>query len=116
MTRIAERVSDALFTVASIFVHTVLFVSWIATHGYGMDNTGFTIGTAILSLEAIYITLLVGVAVKRSSARDRETEDALDARQIDIAREHERLLYAITHQIGRVERLAELIYSRGEHE
>lgn len=116
LAKLAEKVSDGLFTVVSIIVHTLFFVLWIGTHGFGFDNNGFTIGTAILSLEAIYITLLVGVVVKRSSERERATEDEADDRQEKLAHEHERLLYALTKLVRRVERTAELIYSHGEHE
>jgi len=82
----AEQISNVIFTVPSAILHTVVFGYWLVTHGAGIDHAGYPIGTLALSLEAIYITLFIGIGQVRGAKASRVAQEQRDHMQQSIER------------------------------
>jgi uncharacterized membrane protein len=112
---VSVKLGDLLFTPASALVHTIWFIAWFAL---GLD---INLLTLIVSLEAIYITLFIGLgqklqdkrakieakadkaeAMKAANHREQlsESEDKLLQLNTDLTEEVQRLTKDIHHHLG----------------
>lgn len=66
---------DATFSWPSFFLHVAWFVLWFALH------LGVDLLTNLVSLEAIFLCVAIGIIQKRDAARDRRRDDT-EAREV----------------------------------
>jgi uncharacterized membrane protein len=76
--RASVKASDIIFTPASALLHTVWFVAWFAL------NLNINLLTLIVSLEAIYITLFIGLGQTLEAKRDKVAQEQRDHMQLSI--------------------------------
>jgi uncharacterized membrane protein len=112
---VSVKLGDLLFTPASALIHTIWFIAWFAL---GLD---INLLTLIVSLEAIYITLFIGLGQKLQDKRAKiqakadkaeamkaeghrqnlaESEDKLLKLNTDLTEEVQRLTKDIHHHLG----------------
>lgn len=72
------KIGDLLFTPISALLHTVWFIAWFAA-GLAIDLL-----TVIVSLEAIYITLFIGLGQSLQAKRDKVAQEQRDHMQLSI--------------------------------
>jgi ABC-type transport system involved in cytochrome bd biosynthesis fused ATPase/permease subunit len=72
------KIGDILFTPLSALVHTVWFVVWLAA------GLSINLLTLIVSLEAIYITLFIGLGQSLQAKRDKVAQEQRDHMQASI--------------------------------
>jgi hypothetical protein len=72
------KIGDLLFTPLSALLHSVWFAVWLIS--------GLSIGlrTLIVSLEAIYITLFIGLGQSLQAKRDKVAQEQRDHMQASI--------------------------------
>ncbi len=75
---LSVKAADILFTPLSALAHTTWFVLWFAL---GLD---INVLTLIVSLEAIYITLFIGLGQNLSAKRDKVAQEQRDHMQASI--------------------------------
>jgi uncharacterized membrane protein len=109
---ISVKLGNLLFTPASALLHTIWFVSWFAL---GLD---INLLTLIVSLEAIYITLFIGLGQKLQDTRsaiqakaDKAEAVKAEAHREELAESQNKLLGVNTDLTKRVETLTEEIHS-----
>jgi uncharacterized membrane protein len=76
--KVSVKAADVLFTPASALVHTVWFAAWFA---FGLN---INLLTLIVSLEAIYITLFIGLGQNLQAKRDKVAQEQRDHMQASI--------------------------------
>jgi uncharacterized membrane protein len=76
--RVSVKASDVLFTPASALLHTVWFTAWL---GF---NLSINLLTLVVSLEAIYITLFIGLGQTLQAKRDKVAQEQRDHMQLSI--------------------------------
>lgn len=81
-----ERAIEAVGSVQSLFLHTIVFVAafTFAFMGYVPFETMLLVLTTIVSLEAIYLALFIQIAVNRNTEQLREVEEDIDEIQEDV--------------------------------
>jgi uncharacterized membrane protein len=106
------KIGDWLFTPISALLHTIWFTAWFAL---GLD---ITLLTLIVSLEAIYITLFIGLGQKLQDTRsaiqakaDKAEAVKAEAHREELAESQNKLLGVNTDLTKRVETLTEEIHS-----
>jgi hypothetical protein len=72
------KIGDIVFTAPSALAHTVWFTVWILG---GLDINTLTM---IVSLEAIYITLFIGLGQAHQTKRDKVAQEQRDHMQQSI--------------------------------
>lgn len=72
------KIGDLLFTPISALLHTVWFIAWFAA-GLAIDLL-----TVIVSLEAIYITLFIGLGQSLQAKREKVAQEQRDHMQLSI--------------------------------
>ena len=82
---VSVKLGDLLFTPASALVHTIWFITWFAL---GLD---INLLTLIVSLEAIYITLFIGLGQKLQDKRAKIEAKADKAEAMKAAKHREQL-------------------------
>lgn len=84
--RIIERVVEAMGSVPSLFVHTLLFLACFAASWINLISfdSMLLILTTLVSLEAIYLSLLIQMTVNENTRALREVEDDIDEIQEDV--------------------------------
>jgi hypothetical protein len=87
---VSVKAADILFTPISALAHTIWFVAWFAL---GLD---INVLTLIVSLEAIYITLFIGLGQNLQGKRDKVAQEQRDHMQASI----EQLLEINNRQTG----------------
>ena len=97
--RLAARAADAASTVPFLLVNVVIWAVWLSTRGIGIDNSGFTLFTLGLSLEAIVLTCAVLIKQRLDEERGRRESDA-DLKNDAIAAEAGQ---KISDQLDRIE-------------
>ena len=109
--KVSVQLGNWLFTPVSALLHTVWFVSWFA---FGLD---INLLTLIVSLEAIYITLFIGLGQKLQDKRsaieakaDKKVEMRAEQHRENLAESQEKLLTENTDLTKKVERLTEEIH------
>jgi hypothetical protein len=76
--RVSVKASDIIFTPASALLHTVWFAVWL---GFGLS---INLLTLVVSLEAIYITLFIGLGQTLETKRDKVAQEQRDHMQLSI--------------------------------
>jgi uncharacterized membrane protein len=107
--RLAAYAADKAARVWFLTANLVWWVTWLSSHGYGLDNSGFTIFTLLLSLEAIILTIAVLIQ-NRLDAAARDAQAEADIKNNAIAAEKAE---KISDQLDRLELL---IKGTGEHD
>jgi uncharacterized membrane protein len=105
------KIGDWLFTPISALLHTVWFIAWFAL------GLSINLLTLIVSLEAIYITLFIGLGQKFQDRRaaieakaDKKAEMRAEAHREGLAESQEKLLTENTDLTKKVEQLTEEIH------
>ena len=108
---IAIRCSQILFTATSALVHTIWFTLWLAL------GLNINLLTLIVSLEAIYITLFIGLgqnlADQRSrihAAAEKKEADKAARHREQLAEQQAQLLTQNTDITEQIEKLTEEIH------
>jgi uncharacterized membrane protein len=109
---VSIRLGNVLFTPASALLHTIWFAAWFA---FGLS---INLLTLIVSLEAIYITLFIGLGQKlqdtrsaiHAKAEKAESMKAEHHRQ-QLADAQAELLQQNTEMTGKIESLTEQIHT-----
>jgi uncharacterized membrane protein len=109
---VSVKLGDLLFTPISALVHTIWFVVWFAA------GLSINLLTLIVSLEAIYITLFIGLGQKLQDKRAHvqakaEKAEALkaEAHRERLAETQGKLLNVNTDLTKQIEKLTEEIHS-----
>ena len=84
--RIIERIVGAMGSVPSLFAHTLVFIGFFASWWFGVMtlDSMLLILTTLVSLEAIYLSLLIQMTVNENTRALREVEDDIDEIQEDV--------------------------------
>jgi uncharacterized membrane protein len=108
---VSVKLGDLLFTPVSALLHTIWFVAWFAL---GLD---INLLTLIVSLEAIYITLFIGLGQKLQDTRsmiqaraDKAEADKAEKHREQLAESQSELLRVNTELTEQVSRLTEEIH------
>ena len=111
ITAISIKLGDWLFTPLSALIHTIWFVAWFAL-GLPIDTL-----TLIVSLEAIYITLFIGLGQKMQDKRsaiqakaDKAVAEKAEAHREKLSAEQAKLLDENTKLTEEIERLTAEIH------
>jgi uncharacterized membrane protein len=109
---VSIRLGNVLFTPISALLHTIWFAAWFAL---GLD---INLLTLIVSLEAIYITLFIGLGQKLQDKRaaieakaDKKTAEHAEAHRERLAEQQAKLLQQNTEITEQIEKLTEEIHS-----
>ena len=93
--RFADLASEWFGTPLSILIHLIFWASWIMTDGYGEDAFPFGELTMILSLEAIFLSMLILNSstrqVKRDSTKIHENADISAEVRTDVRALHDEI-------------------------
>lgn len=83
---VVERITAWTGSVSSLVVHTVIFLGAfvIGMLGIAPWETVLLVLTTIVSLEAIYLSLLIQMTVNRNTESLREVEEDIDEIQEDV--------------------------------
>ena len=108
---VSIRLGNLLFTPVSALLHTIWFALWFAL---GLD---INLLTLIVSLEAIYITLFIGLGQKLQDKRaaieakaDKKTAEHAEAHREELAEQQATMLKQNTEITQQIERLTEEIH------
>lgn len=84
--KIIERIVEGMGSVPSLYIHTILFVGFFALSWSGVISfdSMLLILTTLVSLEAIYLSLLIQMTVNENTRALREVEDDIDEIQEDV--------------------------------
>jgi uncharacterized membrane protein len=109
---VSVKLGDLLFTPLSALLHTIWFVLWF-TLGLSINLL-----TLVVSLEAIYITLFIGLGQKLQDQRaavqakaDKVEAERAERHREELAESQSKLLQVNTDLTQRVEKLTEEIHS-----
>ncbi len=61
-----DKLEDIIFSWTSVFIHTAIFIVWF------LSDANVNLLTNIVSLEAIYITLLIGLGQRKKHQKTKE--------------------------------------------
>jgi uncharacterized membrane protein len=113
---VSVKLGDLLFTPLSALLHTIWFVAWFS---FGLS---INLLTLVVSLEAIYITLFIGLGQKLQDKRaavqakaDKVEGERAEAHREQLAESQARLLQVNTELTQKVEKLTEEIHTRVTH-
>jgi uncharacterized membrane protein len=108
---ISIKLGNILFTPTSALLHTIWFTLWFAL---GLD---INLLTLIVSLEAIYITLFIGLGQKLQDRRsaieakaDKKTAEHAEAHRERLAEQQSKLLRQNTEITEQIEQLTAEIH------
>ena len=108
---VSIRLGNLLFTPVSALLHTIWFALWFAL---GLD---INLLTLIVSLEAIYITLFIGLGQKLQDKRaaieakaDKKTAEHAEAHRERLAAQQSKLLRQNTEITEQIEKLTAEIH------
>jgi TolA-binding protein len=84
--RIIERVIDAMGSIASLVIHTLVFSGFFlsAYLGFLTLDSMLLILTTVVSLEAIYLALFIQMTVNENTKSLREVEEDIEDIQEDV--------------------------------
>ncbi len=81
----ALKLTKAVGSLVSLALHTFVFLSAFALGFAGFDwNTILLVLTTMVSLEAIYLAILIQMTVNRNTESLEEVEEDIDEIQVDI--------------------------------
>jgi hypothetical protein len=75
---VSVKIGDLLFTPLSALIHTIWFVVWLSA------GLSINLLTLVVSLEAIYITLFIGLGQSLEAKRDKVAQEQRDHMQASI--------------------------------
>jgi uncharacterized membrane protein len=108
---VSVKLGNLLFTPLSALLHTIWFVVWFAA------GLSINLLTLVVSLEAIYITLFIGLGQKLQDKRsaiqakaDKATAEHAEAHREQLAESQSALLKQNTDLTEQIERLTEEIH------
>jgi uncharacterized membrane protein len=108
---VSVKLGDLLFTPVSALLHTIWFIAWFA---FGLD---INLLTLIVSLEAIYITLFIGLGQKLADKRaavhakaEKAESNKAEAHREKLAESQGKLLSVNTDLTEQVAKLTEQIH------
>jgi uncharacterized membrane protein len=108
---VSIRLGNILFTPLSALVHTIWFVVWFVA------GLSINLLTLIVSLEAIYITLFIGLGQKLQDKRaaieakaDKKTAEHAEAHRERLAEQQATMLTQNTELTEQIEQLTEEIH------
>lgn len=108
---VSVKLGDLLFTPLSALLHTIWFSAWFAA---GLD---ISLLTLIVSLEAIYITLFIGLGQKLQDKRagvqahaDKAEADRAEAHREQLAKSQSELLKVNTDLTNQIAKLTDDIH------
>ena len=108
---VSVKLGNILFTPISALLHTIWFVTWFAA---GLD---INLLTLIVSLEAIYITLFIGLGQKLQDKRsaiqamaDKKTAEHAEAHREKLAEQQSTMLKQNTEITQQIDKLTEEIH------
>lgn len=108
---VSVKIGNLLFTPLSALLHTIWFVVWFAA------GLSINLLTLVVSLEAIYITLFIGLGQKLQDTRsaiqakaDKAVAQAADAHREQLAESQSLLLKQNTDLTEQIEKLTEEIH------
>lgn len=84
--RVISRGADLCATWQFLLANPLFWLIWIPTKGFGLDNSGLTIFTLIISQEAIVLSVAILIN-QRLAATMRERESEADLKNDAIAAE-----------------------------
>jgi len=108
---VSIRLGNLLFTPVSALLHTIWFALWLAL------GLSINLLTLVVSLEAIYITLFIGLGQKLQDKRaaieakaDKKTAEHAEAHRGQLADQQATMLKQNTEITEEIERLTEEIH------
>ena len=109
---VSVKLGNLLFTPLSALLHTVWFVVWLAA------GLSINLLTLVVSLEAIYITLFIGLGQKLQDTRaaieakaDKKIAEHAEAHREQLAEQQATMLKQNTEITEQVEKLTEEIHN-----
>jgi uncharacterized membrane protein len=109
---VSVKLGNILFTPISALLHTIWFVVWFAA------GLSINLLTLVVSLEAIYITLFIGLGQKLQDKRsaiqahaDKKTAEHAEAHREQLAEQQGKLLQQNTEITEQIEKLTEEIHN-----
>jgi uncharacterized membrane protein len=109
---VSIKLGNVLFTPVSALLHTIWFACWL---GFGLD---INLLTLIVSLEAIYITLFIGLGQKLQDTRsaihakaEKAEAERAQAHREHLSRQQSELLQQNTDMTRKIEQLTEEIHA-----
>jgi uncharacterized membrane protein len=109
---VSIKLGNVLFTPVSALLHTIWFACWL---GFGLD---INLLTLIVSLEAIYITLFIGLGQKLQDTRsaihakaEKAESERAQAHREHLSRQQSELLQQNTDMTRKIEQLTEEIHA-----
>jgi uncharacterized membrane protein len=109
---VSVKLGNLLFTPLSALLHTVWFVVWFAA------GLSINLLTLVVSLEAIYITLFIGLGQKLQDTRaaieakaDKKIAEHAEAHREQLAEQQATMLKQNTEITEQVEKLTEEIHN-----
>jgi uncharacterized membrane protein len=110
---VSVKLGDMLFTPLSALLHTVWFVLWFSL------GLSINLLTLVVSLEAIYITLFIGLGQKLQDKRaaieakaDKVEAEHAEQHREGLAESQSKLLQLNTELTERVEKLTQEIHAQ----
>jgi uncharacterized membrane protein len=114
---VSVKLGDLLFTPLSALLHTIWFAAWFSL------GLSINLLTLVVSLEAIYITLFIGLGQKLQDKRAavQATADKVEAERAEqhreqLAESQSKLLAVNTDLTEQVAKLTEEIHTRVLHQ
>jgi uncharacterized membrane protein len=109
---VSVKLGNILFTPLSALLHTIWFVVWFAA------GLNINLLTLVVSLEAIYITLFIGLGQKLQDKRaaieanaDKKTAEHAEAHREQLAEQQATMLKQNTEITQQIDRLTEEIHN-----
>jgi uncharacterized membrane protein len=109
---VSVKLGDLLFTPLSALLHTIWFIAWFSL------GLSINLLTLVVSLEAIYITLFIGLGQKLQDQRaaiqakaDKVEAERAEQHREELAESQSKLLQVNTDLTERVEKLTEEIHA-----
>src|SRR3954451_7368004 len=75
---VSVKIGDLLFTPLSALIHSIWFATWL------IAGLSINLLTLVVSLEAIYITLFIGLGQSLQAKRDKVAQEQRDHMQTSI--------------------------------
>jgi uncharacterized membrane protein len=108
---VSVKLGDLLFTPLSALLHTIWFIAWFSL------GLSINLLTLVVSLEAIYITLFIGLGQKLQDKRasvqakaDKTEAERAEAHREQLAESQSQLLSVNTELTEKVAKLTEEIH------
>lgn len=109
---VSVKLGDLLFTPLSALLHTIWFIAWFSL------GLSINLLTLVVSLEAIYITLFIGLGQKLQDRRasiqakaDKVEAERAEQHREQLSESQSKLLQVNTDLTERVEKLTEEIHA-----